>query len=131
MNNTGKRYQAYLIGLLITILSVSCRNCTEFEHNDPQPFADSEEYVMTATKQWLDVRMDEYLWDDFSDPNAQWRTADSLPAVASALSFLGNFQRKIDDIKASDRFKIDDDVRLLYIIKQALSEYNYDDYEEE
>jgi hypothetical protein len=107
---------------------IACSCPPEPDPIDPQPFTDAEDYVITATQQWLDVRMDNDLWIDFSSPTADWRQADSLDNLCTALDFIGNFSRKLADMRDSERFKIDDDDRLLYVIKHALSTYVYEEY---
>lgn len=123
------KIRAFLF-LLLILPTFACSCPPQPDPIDPQPFTDSEDYVITATQQWLDVRMDEDSWLVFSSEDASWRQADSLDNLCTALDFLGNFQRKIDDMKASERYKIEDDARLLFVIKHGLSTYVYDDLED-
>jgi hypothetical protein len=118
--------QKNLIVLLSLLVLVSCNCCsTEFDHNNPQPFTSAEEYVLTAVYHWLDVRIDNLNWTLFSDPKANWRQATTFPPLYLSLSYLGNLERKINDIKNSSRFQIDSEERLFTIVHHALTSFIY------
>jgi len=111
---------------LLALLSCNCCN-TEFDELNPQPFSSAEEYVITAIHQWLDVRIDETNWDGFSSSSASWRFATSFADLYISLDYLGNFQRKINDIKSSEQYQVDSEDRLFFVVKQALSSFVYEE----
>ena len=111
---------------LLALISCNCCN-TEFDEQNPQPFSSAEEYIITAIHQWLDVRIDDTNWAGFSSSTSSWRQATSFADLYISLSYLGNFQRKINDIKSSEQYQVDSEDRLFFVVKQALSSFTYEE----
>lgn len=126
------------LALVVVLLVVGC-NCHSLPSNDPRPVSELHTLVSDSVHSWLDMRMDNATWQEFSTEDAAWRSAESLEALelyfprvlGASIPALWDFGNLVEQLKESalyERGPPSDD-EFLELLIEAMKTYEYESEE--
>lgn len=127
-----------MIRVIVLMLSVTAflGGCV-FDRTDTQPPATLNDYIKSSTASWLDVRMNQNVWELLSSPNADWKQANTFDQLydwfyntantVGLPSEMWDFEQFVNHIRDTSLYKQVDpsDAQLLSLLKCAIGLYKY------